>query len=187
MLSIEFLSAFKRETEEKWSRCLINPTVWGYQFQTGTRWNPGLSDEQVWAYEEEVGIRFPSEFRAFLGVMNGTDLPRLNLGGGIGESAREWVGVYAYPRDLESVRRGIDEAAKDRDTLTATMADQGFTLTPRAKLMPIFAHRCVVCDDKQDDCVVLSVWDPEDTIVYGNTLQEYLEREFLGKVPGGAA
>ena len=186
-MSIEFLLAFKRETEKRWSRSLIDPIVWGYQFQTDTRWNPGLSDEQVRAYEEEVAIRFPPDFKAFLRVMNGTDLPRLNLCGGGGDPAREWVGVYAYPRDLESVRRRIDETAKDRDTLTATMADQGFTLAPTAKLMPIFAHRCVVSDDKEDDCVVLSVWDPEDTIVYGYTFQEYLEREFLGKVPGWAA
>jgi hypothetical protein len=187
MLSSEFLQAFKRETEQKWSKSSINPAIYGYQFQAGTRWNLGLSEQQILAYESEIGIHFPLDLKEFLRAMNGTDLPTLNIHEGSGEPTREWVGVYSYPRELESVRRRIDEAAKDRDTLTATMADQGFTLPPTAKLMPIYAHRCVVCDDKEADCVVLSVWDPKDTIVYGYTLQEYLEREFLGKAPCWAA
>ncbi len=187
MLSNDFLLSFKRETEERWSKTLIDPTIYGFQFQAGTRWNPGLSERQVAAYEMEIGIQFPLDFKRFLRAMNGTDLSTLNIYGGSGEPARGRIGVYAYPRDLETVQQCVFEVTAERDTLAATLADQGFTLSPTAGLMPIYAHRCVVCEKDGDDCAVLSVWDPEDAIVYGYTLQEYLEREFLGKMPSWAA
>ena len=187
MLSIEFLSEFKRETEERWREKSNDPRIFGFQFQAGTRWFPGLSDEQIVAYENEVCIHFPPDFRAFLRVMNGTDLPTLNIYGSSGEPSREWVGVYAYPRDLECVRRCISETCENRDALRATLAEEGFVLSATAKLMPIYAHRCVVCDEAQEGSPVLSIWDSCDAIVYGYTLQEYLERDFLGKVPSWAS
>jgi len=186
MISVEFLSEFKRETEKRWCEKSLEPQINGFQLQTGTRWLPGLSDEQIHSYEDEVRIHFPSDFAAFLRMMNGTDLPTLNIYGSSGEPTREWVGVYSYPRDLETVRRRISEATEDRDTLTSTLAEQGFDLPSTAKLMPIYAHRCVVCDEAKESCIVLSVWDSEDAIVYGYTLQEYLEREFLDKTPSWA-
>jgi hypothetical protein len=69
------------------------------------------------------------------------------------------------------------------DTLRTTLADEGFLLSATAKLMPIYAHRYVVCDGAEENCPVLSIWDFEDAIVYGNTFREYLEKEFLGKTP----
>jgi hypothetical protein len=187
MLSTEFLSEFKRKTEEIWREKSLNPRIFGFQFQPGTYWLPGLSDEQIQAYENEVCIRFPLDFKAFLRMMNGTDLPTINIYGSSDEPSREWVGVYAYPRDLESVRRRILETNENRDALRATLAKEGFALSATAKFMPIYAHRCVVCDDAHEDSSVLSIWDTEDAIVYGYTLQEYLEREFLEKLPNWAS
>jgi len=89
MLSREFLTGFKRETEEKWRDQIIDPLIHGFQFQAGTRWRSGLSDEQILAYEDEIGIRFPSDLRAFLGEMNGTDLVTINIFGSSGEASRE--------------------------------------------------------------------------------------------------
>ena len=86
-----------------------------------------------------------------------------------------------YPRDVELVQRLISKVNDNRDTLKATLAEEGFTLSEAAKLMPFFAHRFVVCDEDPESSVVLSIWDSEDAIVYGNSLQEYLEREFLGE------
>jgi len=177
----EFLQEFKRKTEEHWRLNSINPSVYGFQFQTGTCWNAGLSDELILAYENEVSIRFPWGFKAFLRVMNGTNLPALNVFGNSGQPPREWIGVYNHPRDIELVRRLISEVNENRDKLKSTLAEEGFSLSATAKLMPIFAHRFVVCDEDIESCVVLSVWDSEDAIVYGNSMQEYLERESLGE------
>jgi len=60
------------------------------------------------------------------------------------------------------------------------MAEQGFGLAPQDSLVPIFIHRYVVCTSDRASSVVLSVQDGTDAIVYGNSLEEYLEREFLG-------
>jgi hypothetical protein len=179
MLSEEFLCELKRKTEENWRARSINPTIYGFQFQPGTGWNPGLSNEQILAYERAVGVTFPFDLKALFRVMNGTDLPTLNIYGGSGYPKRESVGVYVYPRDLEVVRKLILDANENRGTLRATLTNEGFDLVPTSKLMPIYAHRYVVCDGAESSAV-LSIWDAKDAIVYGNSLQEYLEREFLG-------
>lgn len=183
MLSRNFLLRFKIETELKWSEDSINQNVYGFQFQAGTRWNPGLSDQEITAYESALGVEFPTDFKAFLRVMNGTDLPTLNIYGDSGQPSREGVGVYAYPRDLEIVRQCITEVEKDRETLVTTLAGEGFALSPTAKPAPIYAHRYAVCEVGAETCAVLSIWDSTDAIVYGRSVQEYLEREFLAMIP----
>jgi hypothetical protein len=181
MLNGEFLREFKRETELRWQMKSLDSRVYGFQFQAGTRWCPGLSHEQILAYENDVSIRFAAAFKMLLSLMNGTDLPTLNVHGSSGEPTRHWVGVYSYPRDLALVRQCISEVDQNRDALGATLAQEGFVLSATAKLMPIYAHRFVVCDEVEENCPVLSIWDSEDAIVYGNTLREYLEKEFLGR------
>ena len=118
--------------------------------------------------------------------MNGTDLATLNIYGGNGKPMREGVGVYSYPKDLERIKLCISETNENRDVLRATLEEQGFKLSESAKLIPIYAHRFLVCDEDRERSVVLSIWDSEDAIVYGKELQEYLEWEFLGKIPSWA-
>jgi hypothetical protein len=181
MLTHEFLSEFKRSTETKWRDHTINPKIYGFQFQPGTRWKPGLSEEEIAAYEVIVGIRFPRDFHSFLRIMNGTDLSTLNIYGSSNEPARESVGVYSYPRDLKLIEDRIAYLKEnvDRGALAATMTEQGFDLPVEARLMPIYAHRYVVCTEDLDKCSILSIWEKDDTIVYGESLQKYLEAEFL--------
>jgi len=179
MLSSEFLAEFKRATEAKWRERPINPHISGFQFQPGTRWNLGLSDDKIAEFEGLLGTQFPHDFRVLLRAMNGTDLPTLNVYADCGEPARQWVGVYSYPRDLEIVRRLIEDVSKDRKGLTDTMAQEGFALQPTAALVPVYGHRYLVCTPCRDSSVVLSVDGSDDAIVYGNSLKEYLEREFL--------
>jgi len=46
--------------------------------------------------------------------------------------------------------------------------------------VPVFAHRYVVCSKNLNSSVVLSiVVHDTDAIVYGSSLREYLEKEFL--------
>jgi len=181
MLSYDFLADFKRATEQLWSERSINPTAYGFQFQRGTRWNPGLSDNKIAEYESALGVRFPGDFRAFLGAMNGTDIPTLNVYGNCGEPHRTSVGVYSYPRDLDGVKQRIEDVRESRNEITADLGSQGFDLLSEAALVPIYGHRYVVCTSNSDQSVVLSVVVHDtDAIVYGASLKEYLEREFLG-------
>jgi hypothetical protein len=99
MIRADFLIRFKQTTEERWSKCTIDPAVYGFLFQRGTRWNSGLSDELIVEYEDILKIRFPNDFKAFLRFANGTDLPMLNVYGQCGYPHRQSVGdvlnVYA--------------------------------------------------------------------------------------------
>jgi len=45
--------------------------------------------------------------------------------------------------------------------------------------MPIYAHRYIVCAPDLAGSAVLSISDGADAIVYGSSLLEYLEGEFL--------
>jgi hypothetical protein len=179
MLTNDFLAEFKCATEAKWRERPISPHIYGFQFQTGTAWNPGLSGDKIAEYENVLDLRFPSDFRTLLRAMNGTNLPTLNIYGNCGEPPREWVGVYSYPRDLEIVRRLIEGVSKDRIELTITLKEQSFDLPVEAGLMPIYSHRYLVCAPIVDSSVVLSIDGSDDAIVYGNSLKEYLEKEFL--------
>jgi hypothetical protein len=181
MISLNFLSELKRATEQKWSQESLDPTVYGFQVQRGTRWNPGLSNHEILEYENALGMRFPYDFRAFLSVMNGTDLPALNVYAYSGEPHRTSVGVYSYPRDLKIVEERIGHFRERRDEIARDLREQGFDLPNQAGLVPIHGHRYVVCTSNLESSVVLSVVVHDvDAIVYGNSLREFLERDFLG-------
>jgi hypothetical protein len=112
--------------------------------------------------------------------MNGTDLPTLNVYGSCGEPPLESVGVYSYPRDIEAVKERIEHIRASRAEIAADLAGQGFELPAEASLVPVFTHRYVVCTSDLNSSVVLSiVTHATDAIVYGDSLREYLEKEFL--------
>ena len=181
MLSDDFLTQFKQATEAKWSEKSINPTLYSFQFQRGTRWNPGLSEEMLTEYESILGVRFPHDFKTFLRRMNGTDLATLNVYGLCGEPHRKSVGVYSYPRDIEIVKQRIEDIRVSRAEIVTDLVEQGFELSPEARLVPVFSSRYVVCTSNLESSVVLSVViHAVDAIVYGNTLREYLEEDSSG-------
>lgn len=175
----EFLLEFKRETEARWRDSAINPTVYGFQLQRGTRWLPGLTDHDIKAYEAALNARFPDDFRHMLRVMNGTDLPALNVYGSNGEPHRTRVGVYSYPRDLPVVLELRKDAEKDRVEIAASLLSQGFTLDPAASLVPVYTHHYIVCISADPaSSVVVSIMAAE-AIVYAGSLRSYLQLEFL--------
>lgn len=176
-LTADFL-LFKEQTEALWANAELDPRVYGYQIQRGTRWNPGLRTEEIDAYERALGVGFPASFRRMLTLMNGTDLPTINIYGSSGIAPEEWVGVYAYPRDLALVREWIASVHADRPELTNVLAAQGFTLPPDAGLVPVYGHRFLVCDAGRPDGPVLSIHGT-DAIMYGPDLLAYLRTELL--------
>jgi hypothetical protein len=179
MLDSDFLAEFKRATEAKWKQQSINPTIYGYQFQRGTRWNPGLSDQQIEEYGAAVGVQFPDDFKVFLRALNGTDLPTLNVYGYCGEPPRQSAGVYSYPSDLAVVQQLAKDVSADRAELATGLAEQGFELPNEARLVPIYGRRYLVCTPRLDTSTVLSIDGADDAMVYGLSLKEYLQREFL--------
>jgi hypothetical protein len=179
MLSSDFLAEFKRVTEANWQERQIIPHIYGFQFQQSTRWNPGLSEEKIAEYENVLGVRFPHDFRAFLHAMNGTDLPTLNIYGYRPEPPHTSVGVYSYPRNIELIKEMMEEVLEQRDILTATLAADNFDLTTAISLVPVYEHRYLVCTADLSSSFVLSVNSVEEAAVYGTSLQEYLQREFV--------
>ena len=156
---------------------MIDPNIYGFQIQRGTRWYPGLSEDKIVEYENVLGVRFPDDFKIFLRVMNGTDLPILNIYGYQHEPNTS-VAVYSYPRDIDLVKNLIEEVREDRVAITNVMMHQRFDLPAESNLVPIFGHRYLICSSDPSQSVVLSIVG-EDAIVYGPSLREYLEREFL--------
>jgi hypothetical protein len=181
MITDGFLQTLKQTTESRWQNRAIHRQVYGFQFQAGTRWNPGLDEGTIAEYEASLGVKFPDDFRTFLGKMNGTDLPTLNVYGDSGEPHREGVGVYAYPKDLPLIKDLISRVSQGRDQLQITMEEQGFTIPSHCDFVPIYLHRYVLCTKNASESTVLSIHDSTDAIVYGATLAEYLEREFLAE------
>jgi len=180
MIDSGFLAELKQTTERDWSTRTIDPTVYGFQFQRGTRWIPGLAEEQIAEYEKVLGTKLPGDFRAFLRAMNGTDLPTLNVYGSSGEPPRYSTGVYSYPRDVKVVKQLMEDIEDHRAEIADDLASQGFNLAPQDSLIPIFGHRYVVCTPESNTSVVLSIVVHDvDAILYGNSLREYLLKEFL--------
>jgi len=179
-----FLTELKHATEKKWSSLTIDPRIYGFQFQRGTRWMPGLSDEQIAGYEDILGTKFPNDFRTFLGAMNGTDLPTLNVYASSGVPPRQSPGVYSYPRDVEVVKQLIEVVQEHRDDVALDLASQGFHLPAQASFVRVCGHCYVVCTRKLNTSAVLSVVVHDvDAIVFGNSLREYLTKEFLAASP----
>jgi hypothetical protein len=180
-LNGDFLESFKWATESKWRVRAIDPTIFGFQFQPGTRWNPGLSEHELAEYQDVLGAQFPHHLKAFFAMMNGTDLPTVNVYGSSGQPVQTSVGVYSYPRDLDIIRQRIADVRENRREITIDLANQGFALAAEAGLVPIFANRYIVCVPSGETTVILSISVHDtDAIVYANSLREYLKKEFLG-------
>jgi hypothetical protein len=178
LIDDEFLVEFKRRTESRWEHEDINPGIYGFQFQRGTRWNRGLTEADIEMYQADLGVQFPTDFKHMLRLMNGTDLPTVNIYASSGEPQRTSVGVYSYPCDLsivQELRRGTEH---DRDEIAAELLDQGFELESNANLVPIFSHRYIICGTDPGRSIVLSIVGT-DAILYGDSLRTYLQAEFL--------
>jgi hypothetical protein len=178
ILDHQFLLEFRRKTEAHWESAQISPELYGFQFQPGTRWNSGLTDAEIETYESTLNVRFPNDFKSLLRVINGTDLPTINIYGFSGEPHRTSAGVYSYPRDLSLVRKLRKDLSNDRQAIAAVLLEQGFVLEEAAELVPIYGHRYIVCDPDSNRSVVLSIVGT-DAIVFGDSLKAYLEAEFL--------
>jgi hypothetical protein len=92
--------------------------------------------------------------------------------------------IPADARDVEVVRQLIEVVQENRDDVALDLASQGFHLPAQASLVPVCGHRYLVCTRKLNTSAVLSVVVHDvDAIVFGNSLREYLTKEFLAATP----
>jgi hypothetical protein len=85
------------------------------------------------------------------------------------------------------VRDQIEHVSPHLDEICADLAMQERSISASSRLVPIYAHRFVVCGPDPESSVVLSIvinGTPDspvpDAIVYGYSLESYLRSEFLG-------
>ena len=167
-LADEF-SRLREQTEALWSSKELDRGIYGFQFQRGTRWNPGLSAGEIDAYERELGVRFPAILCVMLSMMNGTDLPTINIYGSSGINPKESVGVLSFPRDLEHARELMAIVEEDRAEVADVLGEQGFSLEPADALVPIYIHRYLVCRPNAPDGPVLSICGTDAIVCMGRT------------------
>lgn len=168
-LTNDFLHNFKNITEQNWKETKINTRIYGFQFQTGTKWNIGLNDQKIKEYENHLKIEFPEELKMLLHVINGTNLPTINVYGNSGEQYKYSVGVYSYPRDIKEILDRIERVIKHSEYWDFDIIENDY-------LLPFYSHRYIQIRNNEVLRVV-SIYD-EDGIEYGSTLLEYLEKEF---------
>ncbi|MBC8038154.1 MAG: SMI1/KNR4 family protein [Rhizobiales bacterium] len=174
----DFMKAFLFETETKWASGKINNGVYGFQFQPGMKWNPGLSQEEINSYQSVLGIPFPKDLVTFLQYANGTDQKTVNVYDDDGNPHAYASGVYRYPHDIEAIKQRIEWLAEDWEAALESLKLEADVLGKNPKFAPIYSHRYVLCNGNPDSSIVCSI-QGSDAIVYGSSLKEYLQNEFL--------
>lgn len=154
----------------------------------GIAFEAGLRNEEIEKAQAVFGFRFPSEIRSFLACglpigdrfFNWRDLSPTNIGrfNSFNQSVDR-----AFQFDLEN--NADDLSALLGDRLSEIAGNESFSeavfgfLHRSTKLIPFYAHRCFF--DGMDHMPIVSFWQPMDSIFYGETFEDYLEIEFLGK------
>ena len=154
----------------------------------GISFEAGLSDEEIDKAQSVFGFHFPSEIKSFLACglpigdhfFNWRDLSPTNI--------EQFVSFnqsmdHAFQFDIENNTDDLNALIGDRfsgiagkESYTEAILDY---LHRSTKLIPFYAHRCFF--DGMDHMPIVSFWQPVDTILYGETFEDYLEVEFLGK------
>lgn len=155
--------------------------------QAGISFEHGMSEAELNRAECVFQFHFPKEIREFLscGLPVGDsffhyrDLSESNV-------TRFWKFQAsiekAFRFDLKENREEMFEMLGQK--LGFARCSESFDeavlqyLHDSVRLIPFYAHRCFF--DGMDDMPIISFWQPVDTIFYGGTFENYLEKEFLG-------
>lgn len=193
----------RSQSEERWENSVIPEGVLGHFPSTETRWRDGLSEREIDACEARYGLRFPSSFRAMLSVMGGTTdwlMVRGTLVGDRLEQQSTPSPGFLDPRFDEPLVRARrarlpeqlwPESADVRtsgmfwprtfgpkpDTREERLDAIRAWLDRAPPAWPLLGHRFAILDESTGVLPVLSIWHCNDTIVYGEGLEDYLIRE----------
>jgi hypothetical protein len=147
----------------------------------GVVFRPGMDDARVAAIAAAFGIdAVPQELELFLragvpvsprwapwadGAERVAELAHQRIGQGVVfdvEHGQHWHPAFG------------DRPADDRAAIQQALAVIGAA----PALLPIYAHRFLTTAPTDGPRAVLSVWQPTDSIVFGNDLADYFAREF---------
>lgn len=167
----------KAKTERKWRNAKIDPYVWGLQTCPGNTWNDGLSEEEIKNLEKIFGFTFPDEYRSMLSVLNGFALDSINTN--CQEENESYSrNCYKYPDDFERVRWLKEEIDEYRKFVNEVLFGQGFPSDEIEGFVPLYGHRALVVFKNKELSPVISIVG-NDVVIYGKSLELYLENEFL--------
>lgn len=154
----------------------------------GITFAEGLRDEEFARIEGTLGFRFPSEIRSFLACGLPVGKRFYNWRDLSADNVRSFYGFFSNmeesfrfdlennPADLRACLEerfsGIEDPKAYADAVLAYLHQS-------TKLIPFYGHRCFF--DGMDDMPIVSFWQPVDSIFYGETFEDYLKTEFLGK------
>ncbi len=169
--SIEFYKDLKTKSEEYWKTIELNESIYGFQTQKGTKWNKGLTEEQIDSFEIEIGIEFPEGLRNYYRVMNGVNLPSINIHGNSGEKPTYSRNFYSYPEDLVQIKEQIQWIYKSNHVTSNELVKQGFS-----RIFPVFGHRFILVDDTNG--LVLSMYG-NDIIYWTDNISMLLANEIF--------
>jgi hypothetical protein len=206
-----FLDWFRTRTEATWATYqpetfedYVAAHVGGTDWQPGTRWLGGLSEAEIERVEHRWSLRFPPDYRRFLGRLHALDQPMrgarfsevVDDGRAIDRMVSwERPALYNWLIDEEALQSqwdwlvdGLQFDVEHNDlwppswgpkpaTALAQKARVGELVAAAPRLLPVFLHRYLLAEPGVEGNPVFSMYQ-SDIIVYGPDLRSYFLVEF---------
>jgi hypothetical protein len=180
----EFMLWFKNQSERHFAELRLDSEAYGLQHQPGTQWRPGLTEPELAAFQAAVGFEFPEELRAFYRVMNGTDLPGVNVYGESGLPYYYAPIYFSYPEHLATIQQCIEELLTIKALTRSRMREAAIPF-----IFPMNAFYFLIIDRKTNPVYFLSPVPPNHrnphADVYGelwtDTLQGWLLKDAFNR------
>lgn len=169
--SIKFFKELKVKSEGYWRTVELDSDIFGFQTQKNTKWNTGLTEKQIDLFEHELKIKFPDGLKNYYRVMNGVDLPAINIYGNSGQAPTYSNNFYSYPDDLALIKKKINWIYKSNK-----ITKEELTLKVISQIFPVSGHRFVLVDIKEE--LVLSMYG-DDIIYWTDNISKLLVTEIF--------
>lgn len=178
----DFMPWFKDHSERHFATLEVDKKAYGLQHQKGTTWRPGLTEDELLAFQREVGFDFPAELCAFYRVMNGTDLPGVNIYGEEGLPYTYAPIYFSYPEHLPQIQQAIQELLVIKSLTINRMLEEGIPF-----IFPINAFYFIIVDSQTNPVYFLTPayrnHDRNQAYVHGSlwtdTLQSWLVKDIF--------
>jgi len=148
----------------------------------------GLSEHDVESIGAVFGVPIPRELGLFLraGVPKSPKWARwLDGPDVVFDDARSWI-HRAFTFDIQQGQYWHSLLGDKPADIDEAIAQALAVVDAAPPLIPIYAHRFLATEPLSGPRAVLSVWQPIDSIFYGNDLADYFAREFLITRPAWA-
>ncbi|RZK22880.1 MAG: SMI1/KNR4 family protein [Hymenobacter sp.] len=178
----EFIALFKDQSEKHFAELELDKDAYGLQHQKGTRWRPGLTEQELLDFQREVGFDFPAELLAFYRVMNGTDLPGVNIYGEEGLPYYYAPIYFSYPEHLFQIKQAIEERLVIKGLIISKLKQERIPF-----IFPINDFYFMIIDNQTNPVYFLTPayknHDVTQAYVYGSlwtdTLQSWLIKDIF--------